>query len=36
MNNIGPLFSKYITTDMGDDAKKEMLQGIQDQTPLDK
>jgi len=30
MNNIGPLFSKFLTTDMGAQAKKDMLQGIQD------
>ena len=30
MNNIGPLFSKFISTDMGAQAKKDMLQGIQD------
>lgn len=30
MNNIGPLFSKFLTTDMGPQAKKDMLQGIQD------
>jgi len=30
MNNIGPLFSKFLTTDMGTQAKKDMLQGIQD------
>ena len=29
-NNIGPLFSKFINTDMGAQAKKDMLQGIQD------
>ena len=34
MNNIGPQFSKFIKTDMGDAAKKQMLQDIQDQTPL--
>jgi raffinose/stachyose/melibiose transport system substrate-binding protein len=26
MNNIGPLFSKFLTTDMGPQAKKDMLQ----------
>ena len=30
MNNIGPLFSKFLDTDMGAQAKKDMLQGIQD------
>ena len=30
MNNIGPLFSKFLSTDMGAQAKKDMLQGIQD------
>jgi len=30
MNNIGPVFSKFLTTDMGAQAKKDMLQGIQD------
>ena len=30
MNNIGPLFSKFLATDMGAQAKKDMLQGIQD------
>jgi raffinose/stachyose/melibiose transport system substrate-binding protein len=30
MNNIGPLFSKFLSTDMGPQAKKDMLQGIQD------
>ena len=30
MNNIGPVFSKFLTTDMGAQAKKDMLQAIQD------
>lgn len=30
MNNIGPIFSKFLTTDMGAQAKKDMLQAIQD------
>jgi len=30
MNNIGPIFSKFLTTDMGAQAKKDMLQSIQD------
>ncbi|MFW2489498.1 carbohydrate ABC transporter substrate-binding protein [Clostridium chromiireducens] len=30
MNNIGPVFSKFLTTDMGAQAKKDMLQGLQD------
>lgn len=30
MNNIGPIFSKFLTTDMGEQAKKDMLQSIQD------
>ncbi|MDR3593702.1 extracellular solute-binding protein [Clostridium sp.] len=29
-NNIGPIFSKFLTTDMGAQAKKDMLQAIQD------
>ncbi|MFT8347369.1 ABC transporter substrate-binding protein [Clostridium saccharoperbutylacetonicum] len=29
-NKLAPLFSKFITTDMGAQAKKDMLQGIQD------
>lgn len=36
MNNIGPIFSKFIKTDMGDSAKKEMLEGIQAATPVSK
>jgi len=36
MNNIAPSFSNFIKTDMGDAAKKDMLQEIQDQTPLNK
>lgn len=31
-NSLAPLFSKFINTDMGDQAKKDMLQGIQDAT----
>ena len=30
MNNVGPIFSKFLTTDMGAQAKKDMLQSIQD------
>ncbi len=30
MNSIGPIFSKFLTTDMGAQAKKDMLQAIQD------
>ena len=33
MNEIGPVFSKFLDTDMGDAAKKEMLQKIQDESP---
>lgn len=33
MNDIGPVFSKFLNTDMGDAAKKEMLQNIQDASP---
>lgn len=33
MNDIGPVFSKYLDTDMGADAKKEMLQNLQDASP---
>ncbi|WP_315071476.1 ABC transporter substrate-binding protein [uncultured Clostridium sp.] len=31
-NSLAPLFSKFINTDMGEQAKKDMLQGIQDAT----
>ena len=31
-NSLAPLFSKFINTDMGAQAKKDMLQGIQDAT----
>lgn len=31
-NSLAPLFSKFINTDMGPQAKKDMLQGIQDAT----
>lgn len=31
-NSLAPLFSQFITTDMGDKAKKDLLQGIQDAT----
>ncbi|NRY61190.1 ABC transporter substrate-binding protein [Clostridium beijerinckii] len=31
-NSVAPLFSKFINTDMGPQAKKDMLQGIQDAT----
>lgn len=30
MNNIGPVFSKFLDTDMGPDAQKETLQGFKD------
>ena len=30
MNNIGPVFSKFLTTDMGEQAKKDMLKALQD------
>ena len=30
MNNVGPIFSKFLTTDMGAQAKKDMLQSLQD------
>ncbi|MDO5517548.1 MAG: ABC transporter substrate-binding protein [Clostridium sp.] len=30
LNNIGPVFSKYLDTDMGPDAQKEALQGFKD------
>ena len=33
MDKIGPVFSKFLDTDMGDAAKKEMLQNIQDASP---
>lgn len=33
MNSIGPVFSKFLNTDMGADAKKEMLQNLQDASP---
>ena len=33
MDKIGPTFSKFLDTDMGDAAKKEMLQNIQDASP---
>ena len=36
MNNIGPVFSKFIKTDMGDAAKKQMLEDIQAATPVSK
>lgn len=36
MNNIGPVFSKFIKTDMGDSAKKQMLEDIQAATPVNK
>ena len=31
-NSLAPLFSKFINTDMGAQAKKDLLQGIQDAT----
>ena len=33
MDKIGPVFSKFLDTDMGDAAKKEMLQNLQDASP---
>ena len=36
MNNLGPQFSKFVKTDMGDAAKTQLLQDLQDQTPIKK
>ena len=33
MDKIGPVFSKFLDTDMGADAKKTMLQNLQDASP---
>ena len=33
MNSVGPVFSKFLDTDMGADAKKTMLQNLQDASP---
>lgn len=33
MNSVGPVFSKFLDTDMGADAKKAMLQNLQDASP---
>lgn len=33
MDKIGPVFSKFLDTDMGADAKKQMLQNLQDASP---
>ena len=33
MDKIGPVFSKFLDTDMGPDAKKQMLQDLQDASP---